>query len=724
MVEQTVDQVARLMNPRTIAIIGASGSEGSKRTGRPLKSLLKHGFTGKVFPVNPKYSSIDNLPCYKSVKDVPEDIDLAAIILARDRVFQALDECVAKRVRTVMIYSSGFAELGHEGRVLQSRLASIAQQGGVRICGPNAASLVNVRQGMALSLSTGLTVDKLVPGNIGFASHSGAFISTALRLANEKGFGYSYMVSLGNEVDLTIADFIHFFVEDPDTRVIAAFVEGLKDGKNFRRIATLAADRRKPILIVKAGRSERGGRVAASHTGSITGDDRAYSAAFRQLGVIRVNDVSELVEISMLFSRYDPPTQTDAAIVCAGSGGAASLMADLAEQKGLKLADFSPTLRETLAKALTQFSIVLNPIDIAGVTADPDEEPALFRACLENLAREGTVGIIVVVIPVVSYAVQIIQHVVDVLRTANKPIVPILLGGSLFPECFRILEENRIPYFSSCDQGVKAVKALQEYGDFLVRRHTSTTEGQRPHVLTDERGRARAEMIALLRNGRDVLTLNTAAGILRRYGFRFPVQGLARSDREARHIAKSSGLPVAMKVESVKILHKSDVSGVRLGIESLSTVENVFGELMHASLQRAESSEVDGILVQQMVRPHTEIILGCKRDPSFGHVLLVGLGGVFVELLNEFSLRLPPVSLMDARQMITELRGEKILMGFRGKGRADIDALAEAIVNFSCLIEELGEFIEEVDINPLFLLEEGKGALIGDALFVLNRNGR
>jgi acetyltransferase len=309
----------------------------------------------------------------------------------------------------------------------------------------------------------------------------------------------------------------------------------------------------------------------------------------------------------------------------------------------------------------------------------------------------------------------------DVLRGTNKPIVPILLGGTLFPECFRILEENRIPYFSSCGQGVKATKALQEYGDFLIRRQTSMAEGQRPHVLHAERERARAELIALLGDGRDVLTLNTAAGILRRYGFQLPVQGLARSGREARNIAKSLGLPVAMKVESAKILHKSDVSAVCLGIESLSRVENVFRELMRASLQRAESSEVDGILVQQMVRPHTEIILGCRRDPSLGHVILVGLGGVFVELLNEFSVRLPPVSPMDARRMIAELRGEKILMGFRGKGGADIGALVEVIVNFSRLIEDLGEFIEEAEINPVFLLEEGKGALVGDALFVLHR---
>lgn len=719
--EGAVDDVSAMMNARAIAVIGASVTDASnKLTSRPVRFLLKHGYKGQIYPVNPKYAAIEGLPCYRSVLDVPGAVDLAAIILPRDRVFKAVEECAVKGVRGLIVFTSGFAEVGEEGRNLQDRLVAFARARGMRLAGPNSAALVNVHDGMVLSFMTGFAGEGLERGNIAFVSNSGALVSTAIRVAAERGFGYSHLIALGNEGDLTLTDFVRFFVEDPQTKVVTAFVEGIKDGKGFLEAAKAAAARRKPILMLKVGRSERAGKVAASHTGAVTGDDRLHSAALRQLGVTRVSDINDLIETCTLFSRYEPPAVPDAAIVCTGSGGAAGLVADLAEQTGLKLAEFSAETREKLATLLTPFSILLNPIDVAGVTADPNEEVRLFRSCLDHLAGHGGIGVIGVVIPVVPYVVEIAQHIVEVLsQVPARPIVPILLGGANLLECLGLFRKHRIPYFSTGEQGIRALKAFQDYAEFVTRWDT---EGSAP-AAGDRRGpvamRTRERLEAWQRGGKRVMTLHGAADILASYGFTLPPQGLARSAAEARALAERIGLPVALKVESERILHKSDVQAVRLGVDSPEAVERAFHELMTAAGRVADARDVDGILVQAMIKPHTEVILGCTRDPGLGHAVLVGLGGIFVEVLKDFSLRLPPIREAEARRMLAELRSARILTGYRGRNAADVDALVSAIVSFSRLLEDVGDNIREVDINPLFVLEQGRGAVVGDALFVL-----
>lgn len=399
------------------------------------------------------------------------------------------------------------------------------------------------------------------------------------------------------------------------------------------------------------------------------------------------------------------------------------MVADLAEQTGLKLAEFSAETREKLATLLTPFSILLNPIDVAGVTADPNEEVRLFRSCLDYLAGQAAIGIIGVVIPVVPYVVPVAQHIAEVLaRVPQRPIVPILLGGANLPECLRIFRENRIPYFSTGEQGIRALKAFQDYAQFVTR-----WDAERSAIRVADAGgptavRARERLDAWRRRGKKVMTLHAAADLLASYGFRLPPQGLARSAAEARALAKQIGLPVALKVESEKILHKSDMQGVRLGVDSPDAVERAFSELMTAATKVADARDIDGILVQGMIKPHTEVILGCTRDPGLGHAVLVGLGGIFVEVLKDFSLRLPPIREAEARRMVAELRSARILTGYRGRTPADVEALVSAIVNFSRLLEDVGDVVREADINPLFVLDEGRGAIVVDALFVLDGN--
>lgn len=718
------DQLSVILNARSIAIVGASLGDGTKLTSRPLKFLMKHGYTGKIFPINPKYSSIDGVTCYPSILDVPDDIDLAAIILPHNRVLAAVDECGRKGVRGVVIFSSGFAETGSGGRALQEQLTDVIRKYAMRVLGPNAAAVVNVDRQLALSFVTGLMTDQLISGNMAFASHSGACVSAALKLAEEKGFGFSHLVSLGNEVDVTVADLISYFVDDPRTQVISAFVEEIRDARNLRRVAEAAAQKRKPIVMLKVGSSKRGGMVAASHTGAITGNDRAHAAAFKQLGIIRADDINDLIEISSVFARFRPSSQSDAAILGVGSGGAAGLLADLAGNRGVRLAEFPPDLRESLVQATTPFSILVNPIDIAGVTSDPNEEALLFRRCLEQLTKHPAIGIVAAVIPVVFYAVQIAQHIADLLPHTEKPILPILVGSTCFPECIEIFRRNGIPHFPSAEQGLKAVRAYQEYSDFLAYQASrglpegAETTGRPLPVSTPLV--ASTQLGALLRDGRKALTIHSAAHILHRYGFQFPPQGLAASAREARRIAQEIGLPVAMKIESSKILHKTDMGGVRLGIRTLDDVGRTFKALMNATKQSLSTGDVDGILIQKMMKPHTEIILGCTRDQSLGHVILVGMGGVMIEVLQDFSLRLPPIDSSGAQRMIAETKAAKLLDGFRGGKAADKEALVRAIVNFSRLVEDFGPWLQEAEINPLFLMEEGGGAVVGDALFLID----
>jgi acetyltransferase len=679
------DQMSVILHARSIAIVGASAGDGTKLTSRPLKFLMKHGYAGKIFPINPKYTSIEGVTCYPSIMDVPDKIDLAAILLPYNRVLAIVDECGRKGVRGIVIFSSGFAETGSSGRALQEQLTALIRNYDMRVLGPNAAAVVNVDGHLTLSFVTGLMTDQLISGNMAFVSHSGASVSAALKLAEEKGFGFSYLVSLGNEVDVTATDLISFFVNDPRTNVISAFVEGIRDGRNLRCVAEAAAQKRKPIVMLKVGSSKRGEMVAASHTGAITGNDRAHSAVFKQLGIIRADDINDLIEISSVFARFRPSSQSDAAILGVGSGGAAGLLADLAGNRGVRLAEFPPDLHESLAQATTPFTILVNPIDIAGVTSDPNEEALLFRRCLEQLIKHPAIGIVGAVIPVVFYAVQVAQHIADLLPQTDKPILPILVGSTCFPECIEIFRRNGIPYFPA----------------------------PTPIAPSTEPG-------GLLSKGRTVLTLHSAADILRRYGFQLPPQGLASSAREARRIAREVGLPVVMKIESSKILHKTDVGGVCLGIRTLDDVERTFKALMKATERSVSAAEVDGILIQKMMKPHTEIILGCTRDQSFGHVILVGMGGVMVELLQDFSLRLPPIDSSEARRMIAETKAAKLLSGFRGGKAADKEALVRAIIDFSRLVEDFEPWLQEAEINPLFLMEEGGGAVVGDALFLID----
>lgn len=715
--------LAQIMRARSIAIVGASKSElrEMKLTGRPLKFIRMHGFTGTVVAVNPKYDELDGYPCYPSIGAIPCDIQVAALMVAKPRIREALEECGKKGVRAVLIFSSGFAELGEEGRRDEDELIAIARRYGMRILGPNAAGLVSAGNDMVLSFLTAFGQGALPRGGVSFASNSGALLSTGVRLADERGIGFSQLGSIGNEADLSLSDFVSAGVSDPGTRVITAFVEGIKNGVGLVAAATDAARSQKPVVVLKVGSSERGGMVAASHTGAITGDDRMISAVFEQHGITRVRDLSELADMASLFSAFDVPSETAAAIISTGSGGAAELMADLCDRYGVHLADFEG-LREELAALLTPFSILVNPIDIAGMTSDFNEEHRLFRRAMEFLLRRDEIGIFGIVIPVLPYMTTVAEHIVELVEASGKPIIPIMMGGGDYPACVDIFRKAGVPFLPTADQGARALKLFQAYAEFQARfRKADAAPG--PHAAGDRKMKAIAMLKAHGRRHR-TMTLQHAAPLLELYGLGLPQQRLAGDAEEAARFASEIGFPVVMKVESPKILHKTEIGGVRIGVADAEAARTVFAELSTAAASTVPAEDVDGILVQPMVPFEAEVILGSTRAKGLGHVMIAGLGGVWVELLKDVAMRVPPVDADEARRMIGETKAAAILAGYRGKPPADVAALVTAIVNFSELVGDLGDYIDEIEINPIFVMRKGEGALVGDALIALSDRAR
>jgi acetyltransferase len=453
-----------LFFPKSIAIIGAS-PESEKGSARVLSSLLKHGYRGKIYPINPKYGEIEWLRCYSSLTKIPDDIDLAYITIPARLILEVLGECVAKKVSYVIIRSSGFAETGEEGKAKQKEIEEFLQKSNIRLMGPNSIGFVNVHEGIVLYSHISLSIERLIRGHIGLISQSGGISGAIFNLAQDKGIGFSYLISTGSESDLDILDFMEYLIKDENTKVIAAFIEGLKDGKRFMSIADLAAQERKPLVIMKVGKTERGIRTAASHTGALSGKDQIFDAAFKQRGIIRVESPDELYEIANLFTITKPPDGDRVGIITS-SGGTAVLMADQSEELGLNLPLVSEKTKKALLAILPKYSTISNPLDITGGLTEET-----FNKCLEVFGRDENLDLIVVATSTVGKkrSEERANHMVEVAKSLRKPLIGIWIGGSLVHPGVEILKKEGIPSFQNYQIGLKGVKALIEYNRFLKR---------------------------------------------------------------------------------------------------------------------------------------------------------------------------------------------------------------------------------------------------------------
>ena len=696
----------KFFNPESIAIVGAS-PDFSKITGRTLKYLLKHRFKGRIYPINPKYKEMLGLPCYPSISDLPEAVDLVWIQIPSDRVMGVLEECSTKGVRQVVIHSAGLAEIGPEGKKKELEMKSFSEAHGIRICGPNTAGYVNLVDGVALTPVVALELDILTTGKIGFISQSGGMTGAILTRAEARGIGFSYIVSTGNEMDLDVSDFIRFMVEDPHTRVISIFLETVRRPEEFLKTSDLALERGKPLICLKVGKTEVGARAAASHTGALTGSDEVYEAVFKKKGIIRVEALEDLFETASLFEKYSPPKGRRVGVLTT-TGGGAMLLADKGGTLCLDFPKPSEKTIKTLSQNLPSFASISNPLDVtfSGVGGGYERSLNLFL-------EDAQFDIVVAVVGTSSqFAPEMgVKPILKRERNKEKPLVAFLNPNA--EEAARLLVKDGIPTFRTPEGCARALRYFCDYGDFLDKQRTSSTLAESPPFKVDRR-----EVDKILERSPSSLNEFDSKRFLRLYGIPVVREGLAQSPEEAVVIAQHIGYPVVLKVCSSDILHKTEAGAVRLGIASDGEVRSAFKELLSRSRSYIPEAKIDGVLVQEMVQGGEEVIIGMFQDPNFGPALLFGLGGIFVEIIKDISLRIPPLSRVEAEEMVQAVKGIRLLEGYRGRESKDIEALVDTLIRFSFFCTDLKGKVQTAEINPLMVLEKGKGVKAVDALVV------
>jgi len=697
----------RFFAPRRVALVGATEDLG-KFGGRCLKQMLDFGFSGDVFPVNPNRKEVFGQPCYPSLASLPAVPDHVGIVLPAPACIPAVAECGRLGVPFATVFSSGFAELGSaEGVALQAELVRTARAAGVRLMGPNCNGMVNFVDGFALTSTATISGPRRPAGDIGIVGQSGGATQVnVMWRAQELGLGVSYQVSSGNDADLDLLDYMAFMVEDPGTRVVLALAERIKDGARLRALAERAAELEKPIALIKFGRTEAGAKAAASHTGAVTGADAVFDAAARQHGLVRVNDAAELYEVAMLLRQRARPRGNRAASL-AISGGNLVLFTDLAASQGVTFPPFAAETAARLRTLIPGFAAVNNPADLsAGAIGARDLFATAARALLEDPSVDAAVPLITVA-PAAD-----IRAVAAMAKAADKPVALLWTGycsdePSLTPQA--LVAEGHAVYRDAlpCAQ---ALARSMRWAEFLRRRAAEPTP-RRPAGIDPAKARG------LLEQAAGTLSEGASRQVLACYGLRGPGEALVATPEEAASAAARLGGTVALKIQSPDILHKTEAGVIRLGVRG-EAVASAAREILEAAKAHTPDARIEGVLVQEMVMGGREMLLGMARDATFGPVLTLGFGGIHVEVLRDVTFRLPPVSPAEAHDMLEELRLAPLLRGVRGAPASDVPALADAIARFSWLVADLGDLLEEVDVNPLAVLPAGGGVRVLDALVV------
>ena len=635
--------------------------------------------------------------------ELPEAPDVVGVVVPYHAVLDTLRESYAKGAKSAIVISAGFAERGlDDRRELQVELGRFARESGMRVSGPNCLGLANLKDDIWASASSrgaaGLT------GPIGLVCQSGASaFGPFLTRAVDEGIGFTYIVSTGNEADLDFCDFARYLLDDDATRVIAGFVEGFRDGRKFLEVARLAAERGKPIVLIKIGRSELGARAAGSHTAALTGVDAAYDAAFAQYGVIRVSDYDDLLQVSNLLARCPRPPRRGVAVV-SHSGGISSLTADMFGQAGLDLPPLSERARAGINGILKGFGWAANPSDVTGFANSDD-----FPAIMSHMADDESVGALVVASAGAdAQAAQVIAQ----RDGSGKPVAFLWTGTRGAQSGLPLLRRAGIPVFYVPDKLAAGIRYLNDYHDWRERRL------ERGFATAPAMTPAQQTAAAILNDGSGALSEYDSKGLIAAFGVPTTREATASDARAAIAAAEGIGYPVAMKVDSPDILHKTEAGAIRLNLADAAAVSAAFDGIIAAARQYDAGARIDGVVVQEMVSGGVETIVGVSYDAQLGPVLLFGTGGVMVEVYNDVALRLCPITREDALEMIDEVKGARLLRGFRGAPACDIDALADALALVSQMAAQLEGSLAELDINPLVVLPAGQGVKAVDALVV------
>jgi acyl-CoA synthetase (NDP forming) len=695
-------------NPTSFALVGAT-EDLAKFGGRALKITMDFGFSGRLYPVNPRGGTIRGMQAYASVRDLPEAPDHVGVVVAADRVLGVLEDCAARGAKFVTVLTSGFAETGTaEGREMQLAIGEFARRTGVRVMGPNCNGLINFVDRMVFASTATLAGPPRPTGYVSVAAQSGGLgMVSAMWRAQEAGLGVNHVVTCGNDADLDILDFANFMVEDEQTRVVMMIAERIPDGAKLFRLARKAADAVKPLLIVKLGRTEEGRRAAASHTGAVTGSYDVHEAAFRQSGVIRVDDCQEMVELAMILGTGRLAGGRRASSLSI-SGGNVVMLTDLGAMVGIEWPEYSAQTHGKLAKFMPSYGRVANPADLTTAaigTAD------VFQRVLATIAEDVNVDVL---IPIVTFGpYSEIDFTAQLAARSTKPLALLWTGACTDrPELSaRDLVQRGVPVYRELSTCVRAVGRAMDYGAF-IGRHREGRAPSRPQDADVERART------LLRAGGATLGERESKAVLAAYGFRVTREQLAKTAQEAVAAAAAMGGPVALKIASADIPHKTEAGGVRLGLQGAEAVSQAHADILAAVRRYKPDARIDGVLVQEMAPPGVEMMLGVSRDAVFGPVVVAGLGGIHVEVLRDLAHRIPPVTREEAGRMLCDLRGRRILDGVRGMAPRDVDALAGAIERLSWFAADFRDELVELDVNPLVVLGQGQGCVIVDALIV------
>lgn len=707
----------RLFNPRSIAVVGASDRPASIGA-RALDNLLVHSqFAGEVYLVSASRAELCGRPCWPSVRALPATPDVVMVVVPASATIEVLEQCAERGVAFAVVLTSGFGETGEEGLAVEARMREIAARSGMRIYGPNCPGVCNVNARLGMTFSPSFPHD-LRPGPIGIATQGGG-LGRNIMQAMERGIGVAMWSSSGNEVDLQVADFIDYMADAPDIKVIVTLIEGIKDGPRLVRALQKAARNDKPVVALKVGRSEYGARAAASHTASITGSAEVNSAALKQLGVIEVDDIDELVDTAWLLARQRPDFSggADGVAVYCGSGGAAALTADIIGQQGVKLAEFAPETIAALRAQLPGYAAVGNPVD---TTTAVLSQPGLLDATLLDTCRDPNTAL--VVMPIAIDYGQVTDDTADaVVRVQQRSPLPILViwmsdrTGAAFA---KYAQAGIVPA-RSVGKAVKAIRRWMDYGRWRQRPDRLDWQPWPVPPQAAAEGAPGGTKDGAPDGTPRGLSEGEAKAWLAEAGIVVPRSGLARTRDEAMVLAARIGFPVVAKVASADIAHKTEVGGVAVGLANAVAVGAAWDAIHAAVHQRAPQAVVQGLLIEQMAAAGgVEVLVGVSRDPVFGHVLTFGLGGIHVELFKDVSRRLLPLTRAEAEALVREPRSFALLDGARGRPRADVPALVELLLKVSAFVGAHAAAIDELDLNPVWVGPLGQGVLPLDAVIV------
>ncbi|MBN2802973.1 MAG: acetate--CoA ligase family protein [Deltaproteobacteria bacterium] len=691
-----------LLTPKSIAVIGASQTP-HKVGYEILFNLIDGKFDGPIIPVNPKATEICGLKCYPSLSDYKEKVELAIVVVPPPAVFEAVKESISCGAQAIIIITAGFKEVDKEGLAMEEKIAELCVSKGVRLLGPNCLGAINAHHNMNASFASHMPT----PGGISVISQSGALCTAILDWAAQKKLGLSKVISMGNKADLGESHFLDYLANDDHTKVIVGYLESISGGENFISIASSAASK-KPVVIFKSGVTDAGGKAASSHTGSLAGADIAYGAAFKRAGVVRADTFEAMFDYAMAFAMQPLPKGDKVAIIT-NAGGPGIMAADAVELSGMTVSHLTSGHASALKERLPKAASVANPIDVLG-DADSSRYVAAVEAAQDD---EGIDAIIVILTP--QAMTEPDKTAIEIAKCNNrtKPILVSFMGGLDVKEAREKLINHNIPDYPSPERAVGALRAMWEYTSWKNRPQRILTR------FPVNRNRVQRIIAKHIKTGRLQMGEAAAKAMLGAYEFKIPDGELVSSRADAVATAKRVGFPVAMKIASPDVIHKSDMGGVKLNLAHTAAVEDAYDLMMMRIKERVPDAKIDGVYIEQMSKPGVEVILGMTRDPQFGPMLMFGLGGIFVEVMKDVTFNIAPITFDEAMQMLKSTKSFSLLKGVRGRKEVDIAAIAIALQKISQLVTEF-PMIEEMDINPFMVGEIGEPSTAADARITLS----